>query len=329
MKEEPLPSLSIVIPALNAESTIENCLESVFDQKYPGGFDITIAVGPSTDKTLPLLKSMESRHENLKIINNPDGLTSTALNLAIQASVGEIVARVDAQSILPQNYLKQAVSTLIRTGASNVGGVQHPIGKSRLQKIIATAMKSSFGSGPAKFRKSGKEGPADTVYLGTFTRKSLEEIGGFNNSLVRNQDYELNWRLRQAGHIVWLDPKLEVEYSPRTTFKNLASQYAQYGIWKRKMLLQNPRSTKLRQVASPLLVLGTLASIPLLVMSNFFGLIIPLTYLAALNISSLRTLESFNLIDHILLISAFVTMHFAWGTGFLFFPAKTPPIPQN
>jgi len=311
------PSLSVVIPARNASETIEACLEAVFAQEYQGPIDVTVAVGPGHDDTRKIVDDWATRDPRLQVINNPDGRTPCALNLAIASSSGEIVARVDAQSVLPPGYLQRAVATLLRTGAANVGGVQHPVGNRGMQLIIAVAMRSAFGSGPASFRGHGQAGPTDTVYLGTFTRRALDQVGGFDESLTRNQDYELNWRLRRAGYTVWLDPALRVDYQARPTLRALAAQYVQYGGWKRRMLWRNPRSLRLRQLAAPALVLGLLGSGVALALGNIGGLAVPAIYSTALFFAACRVPERLRTSDRLRLTAAFVTMHLAWGSGML------------
>ncbi|HIG25024.1 MAG TPA: glycosyltransferase family 2 protein [Acidimicrobiia bacterium] len=313
----PLPSLSVVIPALNASSVLDACLKAIFAQDYLGNLDVTVAVGPSSDNTKEVLARWAAQENRLQVVDNPTGRTPTALNLAIAASRGDIVARVDAQSVLPAGYLQQAVSTLLRTGAGNVGGIQHPVGDEGTQRIIALAMRSPFGAGPANFRGHGTEGPTDTVYLGTFTRAALDSVGGYDESLIRNQDYELNWRLRQAGYLVWFDPKLKVDYWPRDTLKKLASQYFQYGAWKRRVILQNPRSLRLRQLAAPGLVLGLLGSALALALGNLWGLVLPATYLTTLIMATQSTKTPLNLSNRIAVMKTFASMHLSWGWGFL------------
>ena len=313
----PLPSLSVVIPALNAANVIEACLDAVFAQEYSGPLDVTVAVGPSSDDTKEILERWTAQENRLRVIDNPTSRTPAALNLAIAASSGDIVARVDAQSVLPPGYLQQAVSTLLRTGAGNVGGIQHPVGDDGMQRTIALAMRSPFGAGPANFRGHGQEGPTDTVYLGTFTREALNSVGGYDESLIRNQDYELNWRLRQAGYLVWFDPKLKVDYRPRDTLKKLASQYFQYGAWKRRVILKNPRSLRMRQLVAPGLVLGLMASVVVLALGNLWGLILPATYLASLMVASLSMKAPLTLSNRIAVMKTFATMHLSWGWGFL------------
>jgi succinoglycan biosynthesis protein ExoA len=314
----PLPSLSVVIPALNAASVIEACLEAVFAQHYSGALDVTVALAPSDDRTQEILDRWQSKESRLQVVANPSGRTPTALNLAIAASTGDLVARVDAQSILPPGYLQQAATTLERTGAANVGGVQHPVGDDGMQRTIALAMRSPFGAGPASFRGHGQEGPVDTVYLGTFTRAALEAVDGFNESYLRNQDYELNWRLREAGFTVWFDPNLVVDYQPRPTLKKLASQYVQYGAWKRRMLLKNPRSLRLRQLAAPGLVLGLSGSFLVSFFNFFFSLILPIVYLAAILVASITVRHHLTVGDRLRLSGVFLAMHLTWGFGFLF-----------
>ncbi len=157
---------------------------------------------------------------------------------------GSIIARVDAHCVLPPGYLARALETLDRTGAANVGGVQHAVGSGTVGRAVAAAMTSRFGVGDARFHYGGDEGPADTAYLGVFDAAVLRSVGGYDESLVRNQDYELNWRLRDAGHLVWFDPGLVVRYHPRERLAALARQYFDYGRWKREMLRRNPRSLR-------------------------------------------------------------------------------------
>jgi GT2 family glycosyltransferase len=153
--------------------------------------------------------------------------------------------------------------------------------------------------------------------LGTFTREALNSVGGYDESLIRNQDYELNWRLRQAGYLVWFDPKLKVDYRPRDTLKKLASQYFQYGAWKRRVILKNPRSLRMRQLVAPGLVLGLLTSVVVLALGNLWGLILPATYLASLMVASLSMKAPLTLSNRIAVMKTFATMHLSWGWGFL------------
>lgn len=313
------PPVDVIIPALAAEGTLDTCLDAVLQQDYAGPIRVTVAVGPSRDGTERIARARAAVDPRVQVVLNPAGRTPEGLNLATAAGEAPIVARVDAQSVLPPRYLARAVQTLARTGAANVGGIQRPVGDDGLERVIAIGMCSPFGAGPARFRRDGYEGPTDTVYLGVFRREALEAVGGFDETLDRNQDYELNYRLRRAGHVVWLDPTLQVTYRPRATFRRLASQYYQYGVWKRHVLVRNPRSLQPRQTVAPLLVVGLLVSAVELLRGRRRGLLVPGAYAgAAFVVANDARSQLPRPVDRVLLMAVFATMHVAWGAGFLF-----------
>ena len=314
-----LPMVSIVIPALDAAATIDSCLAAVLRQDYGGVFDVVVAVGPSSDPTREIVERFAAADPRLRFVENPSGRTPTGLNLAVAASGGSVIARIDAQSVVPVGYVRRAVESMLRTGAANVGGIQNPVGDPGLQRVIAVAMASPFGAGPARFRRDGYEGPTDTVYLGVFDRDALEQVGCFDEALIRNQDYELNWRLREAGHVVWLDPELVIDYAPRATIDSLAMQYFQYGMWKRQMLKHHPRSLQPRQVVAPLLVIGLVASGIDLIRGRRRGLLLPFAYFnSALLVARDARSQLPAKLDRYRMVGVFATMHVAWGAGFLF-----------
>ena len=307
-------SLSVVIPALNAAEVIDRCLDAVLDQDVDLAFDVVVAVGPSTDDTEARVDAVAGRDPRVRRVENPTGATPSGLNRAIAASTGELVVRVDAQSELPAGYLKRLLATSSETGAANVGGIQRAVGEAPWPRAIAAAMRSRFGVGPAQFRSGSHEGPTDTVYLGGFRRHALDEVGGFDESLIRNQDYELNYRLREAGHVVWLDPELVVEYTPRGSLRDLWSQYRQYGRWKRVVVMRSPRSLRIRQVAAPALVVGLLGSVALAIAGSPLAVVLPVVYGSAVIGFAARPRGA----SRRRVAAAFVTMHLAWGSGFLF-----------
>ena len=312
-----LPHISVVVPARNCAELIPDCLATIESQTYRGPMDVTVAVAPSSDGTEQVLA--RTRIElPLRIVKNPAGTTAAGLNLGVAASKGPIVARVDAQSRIPPDYVERAVATLTRTGAANVGGVQRPVGTAGLPGAIAAAMGSPFGGGPAAFRQGRRSGPADTVYLGMFDRDALVSVGGFDETLERNQDYELNWRLREQGHTVWLDPSLVVDYVPRSDYSGLARQYFSYGAWKRTMLMRHPRSLRIRQLAPPALVAGLVVSAVQLAAGRWRGASLPVVYAGACAIATARLRDALpDRCDRIRATVAFAVMHIAWGAGFL------------
>ncbi|WP_420626998.1 glycosyltransferase family 2 protein [Candidatus Poriferisodalis sp.] len=309
--------VSVVIPARNCACDLPECLDAVSAQTFGGPLEVIVAVAPSSDGT-DRVASEASCKWPLQIVENPAGTTSSGLNLAIGAAAGDVIVRVDAQARLPPDYVERAVVTLARTGAANVGGVQRPVGQRGLSRVIAATVSSRFGGGPAAFRHGSHEGPADTVYLGVFDPAVLASVGGFDESLERNQDYELNWRLREQGHVVWLDPSLVVDYQPRTSWAGLVRQYYDYGVWKRVVISRHPRSTQPRQLAAPALVVGLVLSALELVRGRLRGGILPGAYLSACALAAARLGPRLPaLADRLRGTAAFAVMHLSWGAGFL------------
>jgi succinoglycan biosynthesis protein ExoA len=243
------PSVSVVMPIRNEADHLADAVASVLQQEYPLPFDVCLAVGPSSDGTEEVAATLAEREPRLTVVANADGVTPTGLNAAIAATSGEIIVRVDGHSALSPGYIRRAVATMVRTGAVNVGGRQVPEPTTAFEAAVAEATTSWLGTGGASYRVGGDEGPVDTVYLGVFDRAAGDAVGWFAHDLIRNQDYELNIRLRKAGGQVWFDPELAVGYRPRGTWRALARQYYEYGWWKAEVLRRHPDSLRLRQLA--------------------------------------------------------------------------------
>ena len=308
------PKVAVVIPAKNAEKTLEKAFVSVLNQKTEEQIEVCIAVAPSEDSTLDVAKRIELDNENVTLVENPSGETPAGLNLAITNTQAPVIVRLDAHAELEEEYISTALETLKKTGAANVGGRQNPVGTTPFEKAVGIAISSRFGAGDARFRTGGEEGEVDTVYLGVFDRNSIENVGLFDESLIRNQDAELNWRLRETGKKIWFQPELIASYKPRSTLKELAKQYYEYGKWRRHVVSIHPRSIKLRQLIPPLnslvFLLGTIF--------GFFwvpSLGFPVLYIAG--IFFVTTVKSKTVTDFIYLLIIFPTIHFSWTAGFL------------
>lgn len=314
------PRLSVVMPAREEVDHLRAAVEAVLAQDYPGPLEVVVAVAPSDDGTAELATELAAADPRVRVVDNPGGTAPAGLNAAIAAASGSVVARVDAHAELTGGYLRTAVEVLRDTGAANVGGIQRAVGRAPMQRAIAAAMSSRFGTGDATFHYGGAAGPTDTVYLGVFDRAALDTVGRFDASLTRNQDYELNVRLRQAGGTVWFDPRLEVVYRPRSTLQGLASQYWQYGRWKRVVLRRHPRSVRWRQLIPPAAVAANGLAV-LAAPWRPWTLAVPATYVAGLLGASVLAGRG----DREVLVrlpAVFATMHHAWGAGFL---AGPPP----
>lgn len=321
------PSVAIVMPVLNEEAHLESAIDRLLAQDYQGEITIVLAVAPSGDRTEDIAAELAERHSILSVVANPSGKTPSALNAAILASQSEIVVRVDGHALIPRDYIRVGVETLNRSGADNVGGIMAASGLTPLQKGIAAAMTSKFGVGGAAFHVGGVEGEALTVYLGCFRRSALERVGGYDETMVRAQDWELNHRIRETGGKVWFTPKMVVTYRPRSSFGALASQYFGYGTWRREVARRYRETISIRYLAAPMLVIGVgvgllliliglLASQQLLVL---IGLIPLVVYFLGVMAAALITQAGTNTI---LLPIIFPVMHFSWGLGFLFGRAR-------
>ncbi|MDJ0791493.1 MAG: glycosyltransferase family 2 protein [Acidimicrobiia bacterium] len=311
------PHVSIVMPVRDEADNLRATLDACLEQRYEGPLEIIVAYAESDDATRDILAVYE-RSSGIRVVDNPQGTTPAGLNAAIDAARGDIIVRCDGHAVLPADYVETAAATLAETGAGNVGGVQRAVGSAPMQRAIARAMTNPIGVGDARFHRGGPPGPTDTVYLGVFRREALDDVGGYDESLVRNQDYELNVRLREAGWTVWFDPALEVVYTPRGTLSGLWSQYRQYGSWKRKVIALHPGSIKARQLGPPLLVAGLavgLVSLPtrmrplgMTALGGYAGV------LAGVGLyEAWRTRDPATLLTG----AAVGVMHVSWGTGFL------------
>lgn len=302
------PTVSVIIPARDADKSLPLALESVARQSYP---DLEVIVAAADEVTADVARSA-----GVTVVENPAQTTPVGLNLAFSASDGDVIVRCDAQSILPPDYVRMAVVAMERTGAAAVGGMQVPIGNTPWEIAIAEAMTSPLGAGDARYRIGGDEGPAETVYLGVYRRSAIEAVGGFDEEFVRTQDYELNHRLIESGEVVWFEPALRVGYRPRGSLRDLASQYFEYGRAKRQFSQKHPGSLRLRQWAAPAVLIGLTATLigsiwlrPLLVFPGLYGV--------ALIVAGMSSKAAW-----LRVASALFAMHVSWGTGFLLRPPR-------
>jgi succinoglycan biosynthesis protein ExoA len=313
-------TVTVVIPALQAAATLDSAVCSALAQDWPR-LEVVIAVGPSGDDTRQVAEALATADPRVSVIDNPSGSTGAGLNAAIKASRGAVVVRLDAHAELPPGYIRRAVELLDETGAANVGGVQRAVGHTTFEQAVAAAMTSKLGTGDAKFHYGGAPGPVDTVYLGAFRREVLDRLGGFDRSLLRNQDYELNYRIRQDGEVVWFDPSLQVSYRPRSSPRALARQYFDYGRWKREVVRRHPGSLKLRQVIPPLALVANVAGLAL-GLRDQRALAIPVAYGAVVLGVSAQLGRGLPVRSAAWLPVTFPVMHGAWGVGFFVGPPR-------
>jgi glycosyltransferase involved in cell wall biosynthesis len=260
------PTVSIVVPVRDEERFIEACLESVVAQDYPADrVEILVVDGMSTDRTRELAAAVlasQIADGSARILDNPRGIASTAMNIGIGASTRDVIVRVDGHTSLPPGYVRRCVEALQETGSQCVGGAIRTLGSGAVGRAIAAAQSSRFGVGGVAFRTGrGTAGPVDTVPFGAYPRAVFACIGDFDVELVRNQDDELNFRLQQAGGTVWYDPAIRTDYFASPSLRRFWHQYFQYGQYKIRVAQKRNGFASVRHVVPATFVVGTAASL--------------------------------------------------------------------
>jgi len=312
------PGVSVVLPILNEERYLKHAIEAILEQQYPGEFEVILALGPSMDRTNVIAEELRAMDSRVVLVNSPTGRTAAGLNLAIHQASFEIICRIDGHAEISPTYIRDAVSIMEETGAVNVGGIMAAVGKTPFEGAVATAMRSPLGVGGARFHIGGKAGAADTVYLGVFKKSALMNVGLYDERFTRAQDWELNFRLRQRGGVIWFDPRLVVTYRPRPSLKALAKQYFEYGRWRHAVVRTHKGTANYRYLAPPV---ATAAIATSLVAG---ALLHPLFYIPALGYASAILVGSLligkTIIEKISLPAVLATMHISWGLGYLTSP---------
>ncbi len=319
-------SVSVVIPCLNEEKHIQRVIKAIANQSYSIDLiEVVIADGDSTDGTLDQIEISRKLFTELpiKVVNNPRRNIPAALNLAIKNSSGEIIIRMDAHTIPDRDYIHYCVENLQKENISNVGGLWliQPGRDTWIAKSIAAAGSHPLGVGDARYRYSLDAGFVETVPFGAFHRLLFDEIGYFDETLLTNEDYELNARILQNGGRIYYDPRIKSEYHARGTLKDLLLQYWRYGYWKLKMLRRYPDTIRLRQALPPLFVtiIFVLAISGVFFPYSFVALAgILVLYFLILTLASLKPAKKesdFRLIFGIPI--AIFIMHISWGAGFI------------
>lgn len=320
MPQQQPPAVSVIMPVLNEERHLRNSVRHILEQEYAGEMEVVIALGPSADRTDEIAAELVREDPRVHTVPNPTGRTPAALNAAIKASRHPIVVRVDGHGMLSPNYIATAVRLLEETGAANVGGIMHAEGENSWEDAVAAAMTSKIGVGNAAFHTGGQAGPAETVYLGVFRREALEQQGGYNEEFIRAQDWELNFRIREAGGQIWFSPELKVQYRPRPSIRALAKQYKDYGKWRHVVARYHAGSINLRYLAPPTAVCAIAAGVVVGAALTPWGFVVPAGYLAAITAGSLPAGKGLSVKARAQIPVALATMHMSWGVGFLTSP---------
>ena len=323
-----LPGVSVVVPVLDEERHLRDAVAEMLAQDYAGPLEIVLALGPSTDRTDEIAAQIQREEPRVRLVANPTGRTPAGLNLAIAQASYDVIVRVDGHALVPRDYVSTAVEALQRTGADNVGGIMAAEGETPFEVAVARAMTSPLGVGAASFHVGGEEGPAPTVYLGVFRRSALERVGGYDETMVRAQDWEMNHRIIETGGLVWFTPRMRVTYRPRPNLRALGKQYFEYGRWRREVTRRHPGTLSVRYLAAPLAVLGvvfgTLLGLLGIGATTWLavGWLAPIGYLLLIAVGSVIAGRGLPARAWVRLPIVLITMHMCWGTGFLTSPRR-------
>jgi glycosyltransferase involved in cell wall biosynthesis len=324
---KPTASVSVVIPCYNEEQFILEVLQRLSDQFDHGSYEIIVVDGRSTDNTRQVVSDFARHNPRLqvRIIDNPARNIPTALNLGIGAAKGEIIVRMDAHSVPSTGYVRRCVQ-LLTSGEISVVGMPWLIKPGRptlVARAIASAVAHPFGIGDAKYRLKVSEPQfVDTVPFGAFSKALWRELGGFNEELLTNEDYDFNYRVRSRGGQVLLDSAEHSDYFARGTLRELSAQYSRYGHWKAQMVKLHPRSIKLRHLAAPALVLSIIVTAVAGFFWSFAWWLLGLELATYLFLSLLAGWKASRKSDLgfagvLLMPIVFATIHLSWGASFI------------
>lgn len=322
MLNNKLPFVSILIPVRNEGFYISRCIQSVLGQAYPQDqIEILIADGMSDDNTLSLIQDFQTDYTHINVFENPGKIVPTGLNILIPKAKGDILIRVDGHCVIASDYVSNCVRHLKIDDVDGVGGPMQTVGEDFISEVIALAMSSKFGVGNSSFRtETGQTKLADTVPFPAYTREIIRKVGLYDEELVRNQDDEYNYRIRDAGGKILLADDVRSTYYSRGSLAKLWKQYFQYGYWKVRVLQKHPKQMSLRQFVPLAFVLS-------LTISLILALLVPwgwILLVAILGIYLLSNLAaSFAIAKKrgwqflVLLPFCFAIIHLSYGSGFL------------
>ncbi len=327
------PPVSVVMPVRNEERHLAEAVRHVLGQDYPAEFELVLAVGPSADRTERIARDLAAAEPRLTVVANPSGTIPAALNAATKTARHAVIARMDGHALMPPGYLATAVATLAETGAADAGGVMAATGVTTFGKAVAWAMTSKAGVGSAAFHTGGGAGPVDSVYLGVYRREAIEQAGGWDEGMLRAEDWDLNYRIRARGGQIWFTPGLRVTYRPRASVRALVAQYFHYGRWRRVIVREHPETASFRYLAPPaaasLVTAGLITGLAGLVAMAAgasgpqwltAGFAIPVLYLAGVTAVAAVLARGVPVPVRIRIPLVLAAMHMAWGAGFLSSP---------
>ena len=325
-----LPFISVILPVRNEERYIDACVASIFAQDYPADrMEVIFVDGCSEDRTVALLEKQREAHPQIVVLHNPNRTVPYAMNIGIAHCRGEVIVRLDAHAEYPPDYVRLSVETLLTRDCDNAGGVFETRGRGFMGEAIAEMLKTPLGVGNATYRLTSQDGYVDTVPFGCWKRELFDRIGGFDERMTRNQDNELNFRIRKNGGKIYLNHNIRVLYYCRDTLRGIMKMGYMNGKWGVITMTLVPGSMGVRHFVPLAFVASTigLVLLTLLTRSGLFGGLLALEWGAyllldffyAYTIAKEKGAKFFPV--EVILYPAF---HFAYGFGSLAGIANLP-----
>jgi glycosyltransferase involved in cell wall biosynthesis len=305
------------MPVLNEAEHLAAAVSSVLAQDFEGELELLLALGSSSDSTNEIALELAKADPRIRLVHNSVGKTTVGMNLCIAEAKHEVIIRVDAHSELSAGYISRGVKLLAETGADELGGIMLARGRSAFQQAVAWAYSSRFGIGGAAYHVGGQAGEAESAYLGIFRAEALKRVGGYDESIIRGEDWDLAQRIKATGGLVWFSPELTVTYWPRGRFEKLVKQFWSTGVWRGDLTRRNFAAASKRYFVPPLMVAVVTAGLLASLFGAVIGVIPLASYLAgtaALAVSA----SGLSLKARAALLVVLPSIHFSWGAGFWF-----------
>lgn len=307
--------VTVVVPARNEVGQIAACLDSVLSQSW-SELEVLVVDGDSDDATKDVVRDFAERDQRVRLLENPRRIIPVSLNLALGAARGRWLVRVDAHATVPPEYVRTIVGHL-RTGRYGaVGGRKDGVGRTPAGQAIAAVMTSAFGVGGSTYHHGTALREVEHVPFGAYPVQLLTDLGGWDERLRVNQDFELDYRIRRAGHRILFDPAIRIDWQSRQDLPSLRRQYYRYGRGKVTVATLHPASLRPRHLAAPALVLTFVTAIGLSFRSRLAAAALLAPYTAALTAASFCTARTVPRTSARYVPAAFVSMHLSWGLGF-------------
>jgi succinoglycan biosynthesis protein ExoA len=307
----------VIVPARDEEGSIARCLASVLAQDEPR-LQVIVVDGGSTDATASIVEGIAAGDPRVQLIRHGIASIPGSLNVALAATRSRWVVRVDAHSTVPPGYAAALVDHLETGRWGGVGGRKDAVAETAPGRAIAAALSSRFGVGNSVYHYGTSRRTVDHVPFGAYATETLRRLGGWDERLVANEDYELDYRLRRDGHELLFDPELRIAWRCRGTIGGLFRQYVRYGRGKADVAALHPASLQPRHLAPPAVLVLLAAAGSVSVVSPLVGLAIAAPYAVALAIAVAVTSRRVSTArERAMLPAAFVAMHVGWGIGFV------------